>query len=130
MPTLHFQRSPGATQPEDETDMREKDYPPDPHATATDHSESRFLKNYAVPSLVFLLIVVSGVAYNQMLNRLDTLAQNDSKRADDVAQIKSDVRDLNTKLDAGPLRQIETNTQNIADHEQRLQRLERAVHVP
>lgn len=114
--------------------MREKDYPPKPPhpglEAAVERTEAKFLSRYAVPALVFMLLAVSGFAFNLVIGRLDTLAKNDADRSDDVNQIKSDLRDLNTRLDAGALRQVETNKSTLEDHEKRLQVLERVVKVP
>ena len=73
----------------------------------------------------FLVRTLNQVADNQQ--RQD--ARNE-EQARDMAQVKSDVRVITTRLDEGVVRQVNTNTQTIQAHEQRLQVLERTVKTP
>ncbi len=65
-----------------------------------------------------------------MLNQLDYQGDQLSEQGRDMQTVKSDVRDLNTRMTEGVIRQVNSNSTNIADHEKRLQVLERAVRTP
>ena len=57
------------------------------------------------------------------------LSKQEEQR-DDIAQIKSDLRDLNTRMTEGVIRQVNSNTERLNDHERRLQYLQGAVKTP
>lgn len=123
---------------EDDKDGMDRRYPPmtghDEHQhpkldALVERSEAKLLSRYAVPVLVFLLLAVTTYTSNELLRRSDARDANDTKQNEDIAAIKTKVEVLNTKLDAGVIRQIETNRTTIEDHENRLQRVERAVRI-
>jgi DNA polymerase elongation subunit (family B) len=89
---------------------------------ATESTFAKVLARFAVPVLLAIVgwFVVRGI------DRVE--AKQDAQGVDIVA-IKSDIRDVNTRLDAQVLRQVEHNTQAIQKHEERLQVLERTVQV-
>lgn len=89
---------------------------------ATESTFAKAVARFAVPALLAIVgwFVVRGI------DRVET--KQDSQGVDIVA-IKSDIRDVNTRLDAQVLRQVEHNTQTLQKHEERLQVLERTVQV-
>lgn len=95
--------------------------------------ESTGLKVFArvvLPTLLaaigfFLLRTLSSVEEGQK-----TSARAIAAQGIDIGQVKSDVRNINTRLDEGVIRQVNANTQNLADHEKRIQLIERTVRTP
>jgi hypothetical protein len=72
------------------------------------------------PVLVSIILALVGGFGARILSQQDTTSG-------DIAQMKSDIRDINTRLDAGVIGQVVTNTKRLDDHERRLQALERKV---
>lgn len=73
----------------------------------------------------FLLRTLNTVADNQ--ERQQTRQEEQGR---DIAQVKSDVRVMTTRLDEGIVRQVNSNTQKIDDLDRRTQLLERTVKTP
>lgn len=85
-------------------------------------AESTFAKATARFIVPILLLAILGWI-SDVKSDIRALSQ-------DLGAVKSDIRDVNTRLDERVLRQVDSNTGTIADHEKRIQRLERAVQVP
>lgn len=94
----------------------------EPHGSrldaAIESQLAKFLARIVVPLLVTALCFF-------MRGALVQLQSNQVEQGRDIVQIKSDVRDINTRLDAQVLRQVETNTKNIERLDDRVQKLER-----
>lgn len=90
---------------------------------AADSSVAKFMARIVTPALLAGLLAVSGFIGTRLLKQLD-----DQTR--DLQAVKSDVRDLNTRLTEGVIRQVNANSDRIADHEKRLQTIERVVRTP
>lgn len=95
-----------------------------------ERSEAKLMSRYAVPALVSLLGVASVIAWGQISHKLDGIESKNDVQNDDIAAIKTKIEVMNAKLDAGIVRQVESNRQAIEDHEKRLQRVERTVRLP
>lgn len=99
--------------------MTEEAAQPSRMDAAIDSHLAKFVARFLTPMLLLALcFFVRGALVNQ-----DTQGK-------DIVQIKSDLRDLNTRLDAGVIARVNQNSSRIEDHEQRLQRLERAARMP
>lgn len=83
--------------------------------------------NRLVSPVIGVLITVIGFF---LVRTLNDVAANQLEQGRDLAQVKSDVRNINTRLDEGVIRQVNANTQQITDHEHRIQAIERAVPTP
>ena len=95
--------------------MRERDYPPDPHDRAQSH-----LRENIVAALKFVALLVLSVATG-FLGSIWA----------DMAIVKSDIRDLNTRLNERVIRQVDANTainaeqgRDIEDLKRRMDRVE------
>lgn len=92
-------------------------------------ADSAVTKVVAATAVALLPILLGVIAF------LGSGALNDIKheqevQGDAIQQIKSDVRDVNTRLDAQVIRQVDSNTKHIDKLEDRVQTLERAVRTP
>ena len=83
---------------------------------------AKAVSRFGVP----VLLAVIGWFLVQTTNRIEATQE---RQGDDLAQVKSDVRDLNTRLDAQVIRQVETNTKRLDTLDERVQRIERQVPV-
>lgn len=90
---------------------------------AADSSVAKIMARIVTPALLAGLLAVSGFIGTRLLKQLD-----DQTR--DLQAVKSDVRDLNTRLTEGVIRQVNSNSDRISDHEKRIQTLERTVRTP
>ena len=113
---------------------RRTEDPDDGRSHVIQHAvESTGLKVVArvvVPALLavlgfFLLRTLSNVEEGQKSS-----ARAIAEQGLDIGQVKSDVRNINTRLDEGVVRQVNANTSIIGEHEKRLQVLERTVKTP
>lgn len=95
----------------------------------TERVEAKFMSRYIVPFLSFLLLIVSGYAFRAIMARLDGIDASNASQEKSITALGSDIRDINTRLDMGVIRQVSDNKAVIAEHEKRLQTLERAVNV-
>lgn len=90
---------------------------------AVESTQAKVVARLITPALIAALIgVVVWIGQR-------ALAKQEEQR-DDIAQIKSDVRDLNTRMTEGVIRQVNSNTERITEHERRLQNLEGVVKTP
>ncbi len=87
---------------------------------ATESTLAKAVNRFFVPGLLTLIswFVVDGVT---------SLREDLSAQGKDIVQIKSDVRNVNTRLDAQVLSQVERNTKAIDNLDTRLQRIERRL---
>ena len=81
-----------------------------------ENSFAKFVARYGMPLLL-------GVMAWQGRAALDDLAT----QRNDIAQLKSDVRVIGTRLDEGIVRQVNENAQRITDIDHRVQVLERGA---
>ena len=94
-----------------------------------DRSEAKLLSRYAVPLLVFLLLAVTTYTSKELIQRAEARDSSDAKQNEDIAVIKTKIEVMNAKLDAGIVRQVETNRAKLEEHEQRIQRVERVTRI-
>ena len=83
---------------------------------ATENQLNRFLAKWATPLLLTGLIVMAD-------RKLDDLSTTQEAQGQELSKIKSDVRDVNTKLDVGIVQQVK-------DLQRRVDQLERATPTP
>lgn len=81
---------------------------------------AKWVSRFGVPLLL-------GVIGFFLMRTTDRIEATQERQGEDLAQVKSDVRDLNTRLDAQVIRQVETNTKRIDALDERVQRIERGV---
>lgn len=86
---------------------------------AVESTGAKFVARYLVPLMLAVMAWQGREAITEM-----------KQQRGDIAQLKSDMRVMTTRLDEGVVRQVSSNTQNIANHEQRIQTLERTVRTP
>lgn len=95
-------------------------------------AESTFAKLLARYGMPLLLGIVSYFA-GQMLSDIRvglaeqsrTFAEQAAAQSAAIAQLRSDLRVLGTRMDEGVIRQVDQHGRQIENHEQRLQALER-----
>ena len=90
---------------------------------AADSSLAKIMARLVTPALLTALLAVSGYIGSRMVAQLDDQGR-------DIRNVQSDVRDLNTRMTEGVIRQVNSNSSRIDDHEKRLQNLERSVRTP
>lgn len=100
---------------------------------AAESTTAKVMNRLLTPVLALVLAVLGFFA----VRLLNDVAANQRQQADnqvqqglDIAQVKSDVRNLNTRLDEGIIRQVNQNTQSMQDLDRRVRVLERAVPTP
>ena len=90
---------------------------------AAESSTAKVLARLVTPALLAGLLAVSGYIGSRLVTQLD-------EQGRDLQAVRSDVRDLNTRMTEGVIRQVNGNSSRIDDHEKRLQVLERTVRTP
>lgn len=90
---------------------------------AADSSTAKIVARLVMPALLSLLLGVSAYIGTRLVDQLDAQGR-------DIASVRSDVRDLNTRMTEGVIRQVNSNSSRIDDHEKRIQTLERTVKTP
>lgn len=96
-------------------------------------AESKYAKLIAsigVPILISVLgvyMVADRSSSKEVTVRMETAQAEQGK---DIAQIKSDVRDVNTRLDEGVIRQVDSQGKHLDNIEQRVQVIERVIKTP
>lgn len=88
-----------------------------------DGTFAKRLTQWIVPAML-------GVLGGLVLQAQNRIEQAQTAQGIDIAQTKSDIRDLNTRLDAGLIRQVDSNTKQLDKLGDRVSTLERAVHTP
>ena len=89
-------------------------------------AEGAFAKR--ITQWVVPAMLAAGIAViTQANNRIEA---TQAAQGVDISQIKSDVRDVNTRLDAQVIRQVDSNTKAIDKLGDRVSTLERAVKTP
>jgi hypothetical protein len=95
---------------------------PPRHPSGIDRAiESKLALLVARFGVPLLLAIIGYYARGSLLE----LQAGQADQGRDMAQIKSDVRDLNTRLDTGVIRQVNGNTLRLNGLESRVQTLER-----
>lgn len=93
---------------------------------AADSTAARVMNRLVSPVVGIMLTIIGFF----LVRTLNDVAANQQDQGRDIAQVKSDLRNINTRLDEGVIRQVNANTQQITDHERRIQAIERAVPTP
>lgn len=88
-----------------------------------DSTLAKKLTQWVMPAML-------GVIGGLLLQANSRIEQTQAEQGLDIAQIKSDVRDVNTRLDAQVIRQVDSNTKAIDKLGDRVSTLERAVRTP
>jgi glycine/D-amino acid oxidase-like deaminating enzyme len=86
------------------------------------YHEYRYRQDMAGSQCVPVLLAAIGWF---LIRTTDRIEDTQREQGADIAQVKSDVRDLNTRLDAQVIRQVETNTKRLDTLDERVQRIER-----
>lgn len=97
---------------------------------AVEDTWSKVLARWILPGLVAVLISVVVWIGQGALAQIKEQGQDLRAQSNDIAQVKSDVRVMATRLDEGVIRQVNQNTQRVQDIERRVQILERTVKAP
>lgn len=84
-------------------------------------AESTFAKlfNRLVMPVLFALLAFF------VSDMLKDIRSNQESQGESIAELKTEVKVLSTRLDEGVIRQVNTNSGQLVNHEQRLQALER-----
>lgn len=95
--------------------------------------DSTWLKVFARMVLPIAMTVIGFFLVRTLVNveegqRRSAIATAEQGR--DLSQVKSDVRNITTRLDEGVVREVKNNGTRLEDHEKRIQVLERTVRVP
>lgn len=95
--------------------------------------DSTWLKVFARLVLPLAMTVIGFFLVRTLVNveegqRNSAIASAEQGR--DLSQVKSDVRNITTRLDEGVVREVKTIGDRQQDHEKRIQVLERTVRVP
>ena len=90
---------------------------------AADSAMAKIGARIVTPVLLTVTLTMGGFMGASVLR-----SQADQGR--DITQIKSDVRNVNTRLDERVIRQVEANTTDIREVKSRLETLERVVRTP
>lgn len=93
---------------------------------AADSTAARVMNRLVSPVVGIMLTIIGFF----LVRTLNDVAANQQDQGRDIAQVKSDLRNINTRLDEGVIRQVNANTQQITDHERRIQAIERAAPTP
>lgn len=100
---------------------------------AADSTAARVM-NRLVSPVVGIMLTIIGFFLARSLNDVADAQRLSAEKAEaqsqDLAQLKSDVRVITTRIDEGVIRQVNAYTQQVADHERRIQAIERAVPTP
>jgi hypothetical protein len=75
----------------------------------------------------FVVPVLLGVVGWFLVRTTDRIEAQQQEQGADITQVKSDVRDLGTRLDAQVIRQVESNSKRLDAIDERVQRIEREV---
>lgn len=111
-------------------DMHQHHRQSDPDATRMERvAQSAVTKVVAAGAVALLPILLGVIAWfgGAALSNIQ-VAQQEQGQA--IQQIKSDVRDVNTRLDAQVIRQVDSNSRRLDSLDDRVQTLERAVPLP
>lgn len=90
---------------------------------AAESTFAKLLARFGTP----VMLGIIGYYVVQSNNRVEGAQEVQGR---DIAQIKSDVRDVNTRLDAQVIRTVESQGRHIDNIEQRVQLIERVVKTP
>lgn len=93
---------------------------------AADSTAARVFARLVSPALGIFLSVIGFF----LIRTLNEVADNQREQGRDIAQVKSDVRNINTRLDEGVIRQVNANAEQIIDHERRIRAIEHKVPMP
>lgn len=104
---------------------------------ATDSVAAKVSSRFVMPALIFVLTLTLGIigymvkrAWDENTEALNKVNGKQDSLSMDVLQIKSDVRDVYTRMDVQVLRQVETNTRRLDRVESDVQQLKQAVKTP
>lgn len=90
---------------------------------AAESTMAKFFARIVTPAMLALTMALCGWIGTRLISQMDDQGR-------DLDAVKSDVRDLNTRMTEGVIRQVNSNSSRIDDHEKRLQVLERTVKTP
>ena len=93
---------------------------------AADSTAARVMNRLVSPVVGIMLTIIGFF----LVRTLNDVAASQQDQGRDIAQVKSDLRNINTRLDEGVIRQVNANTQLLTEHERRIQAIERAVPTP
>lgn len=93
---------------------------------AADSTAARVFARLVSPALGVFLSIIGFF----LIRTLNEVANNQQEQGRDIAQVKSDVRNINTRLDEGIIRQVNASAEELKDHERRIRAIERTVKTP
>lgn len=106
---------------------RRSDDPDDgrPHRllNAVESTQAKVFARFVWPLLI-------GALAFFLVRMLDRIEQTQGEQSTAIAQIQSDVRNVNTRLDEGVIRNVNDNTRRIEKLESRVDIIERTVKTP
>ena len=97
---------------------------------AADSALAKIGARIITPTLLAITIALLGFLGRNLIQSNEELARAQDEQGRDIALIKSDVRNVNTRLDERVIRQVETNTSDIQSLKDRVQTIERVVRTP
>lgn len=97
---------------------------------AADSALAKIGARIVTPVLLAITIGLLGFLGQSLIQSNKDLAKTQDDQGKDIASIKSDVRDVNTRMDERVIRQVETNTSDIQSLKERVQTIERVVKTP
>lgn len=97
---------------------------------AADSAIAKIGARIVTPVLLMVTITLLGFIGNSVIESNKEVALKQDAQGKDIDQIKSDVRNVNTRLDERVIRQVETNTDDIRNLKDRVETIERVVRTP
>ena len=95
-----------------------------------DSTLAKWLARFVMPAMVAIIGWFLMSANSRIERTQASQSEAQQTQGEDIAAIKSDIRDVNTRLDAQVIRQVDQNTQNTTELRKRVEIIERSVHVP
>lgn len=84
---------------------------------AVESTQAKVLSRMVLPGLITMLIAVLVWIGQGAMSRIDV-------QGEEIGRIRVDLQILNTRLDERVIRQVDSNSRHIDDHEQRIRLIE------
>lgn len=97
---------------------------------AAESSVAKIGARIVTPVLLVITLSLIGFTGKAIINGQTEGAARDESQGRDIEQIKSDIRNVNTRLDEGVIRQVNTNTEDIKQLKSDVETIKRAVPTP
>lgn len=97
---------------------------------AAESSVAKFGARIVTPVLLMITLALVGFIGQSLMRGQTDGAERDREQGRDIEQIKSDIRNVNTRLDEGVIRQVDTNTEDIKTLKSDVETIKRVVRTP